>query len=106
MDSISAVDRSLVDVLATVAPIYNQNDMHRYRQDWSGTCGGQPVVVARPASTSEVAQLVAACHQVGQPITVQGGLTGLAGGAAPADGDVVISLERSEERRVGNECSA
>ncbi|NUZ07289.1 FAD-binding oxidoreductase [Piscinibacter koreensis] len=66
----------------------------RYLHDWSGLERGTPRVLHRPRSTEEVAAIVAACDRDGSKITVQGGLTGLAGGAVPADGDVVINLER------------
>lgn len=66
----------------------------RYLHDWSGLTRGTPQEVARPRDTAEVAQLVERCHAQRQKITVQGGLTGLAGGAVPGDGDVVLNLER------------
>ena len=66
----------------------------RYLTDWSGLARGTPSVVHRPRSTEEVAEIVRTCHDEGRRITVQGGMTGLAGGAVPADGDVVINLER------------
>ncbi len=84
----------LVEAFAASAPLYNQNDMERYQQDWSGIPGGIPLTVVRPTSTEEVARIAAACHQAGQRLTVQGGLTGMAGGAVPDGGDVVVSLER------------
>ncbi len=34
------------------------------------------------------------CHQYDQPVVVQGGLTGLAGGATPQNGEFAVSLER------------
>lgn len=66
----------------------------RFLSDWSGLRRGTPSELHRPRSTQEVADLVRACHARGRSVTVQGGLTGLAGGAVPADGDVVINLER------------
>ena len=36
---------------------------------------------------------MALCHQYDQPVVVQGGLTGLAGGATPQNGEFAISLE-------------
>lgn len=66
----------------------------RYLQDWSGMVGGQPAELHRPTSTGEVAAIVRRCAAERRSITVQGGLTGLAGGAVPAQGDVVINLER------------
>jgi len=54
---------------------------------------GTPLAVARPASTAEVAALVKACNEVGQPIVPAGGLTGLTQ-ATDAGGALVISLDR------------
>ncbi|HRO37103.1 FAD-binding oxidoreductase [Thauera sp.] len=85
---------ALENLLASHNPVYNPDDLKRYREDWSGICGGLPTAVVRPSSIEEIATIAAACHRLGVRITVQGGLTGLAGGAVPDDGDVVLSLER------------
>ena len=37
---------------------------------------------------------MALCHKHDQPVVIQGGLTGLAGGATPMSGEMAISLER------------
>jgi FAD/FMN-containing dehydrogenase len=66
----------------------------RFMKDWSGLPGGRPAEVHRPASTGEVAAIVRRCREEGRRITVQGGLTGVSGGAVPSDGDVVVNLER------------
>jgi len=66
----------------------------RFLSDWSGLHVGRPARVFRPTSTEEVAAIVRQCHQEKRRITVQGGLTGVAGGAVPSEGDVVINLER------------
>ncbi|NYT22623.1 FAD-binding oxidoreductase [Alcaligenaceae bacterium] len=66
----------------------------RFLSDWSGLQVGRPARVFRPTSTEEVAAIVRQCHQEKRRITVQGGLTGVAGGAVPSEGDVVINLER------------
>ena len=66
----------------------------RFLTDWSGLAVGRPAQVYRPATTGEVAAIVRRCHEEGRRITVQGGLTGVAGGAVPGEGDVVINLER------------
>jgi len=70
------------------------NIEERYLKDWSGLTRGVPCVVHRPVTTDEVAALVRHADQQGLKITIQGGLTGVAGGAVPADGDVVINMER------------
>jgi FAD/FMN-containing dehydrogenase len=66
----------------------------RYLKDWSGLPHGMPSELHRPTTTEEVAALVRRCRDEKRRITVQGGMTGLAGGAVPGDGDVVINLER------------
>lgn len=66
----------------------------RFLTDWSGMFVGRPREVHRPTSTQEVAAIVRRCRAEGLRITVQGGLTGVAGGAVPAQGDVVVNLER------------
>jgi FAD/FMN-containing dehydrogenase len=50
--------------------------------------------LVRPRTTAEVAAVLRACAAAAQPVTVQGGLTGLVRGAEPAPGDLVLSLER------------
>lgn len=69
----------------------------RFLSDWSGLSIGRPAVVLRPKSTAEVSAILKQCHTAGRRITVQGGLTGVAGGAVPDEGDVVINLERMNQ---------
>jgi len=66
----------------------------KYLTDWSGLARGTPAELQRPRDTAEVAEVVRRCNQQNPSITVQGGLTGLAGGAVPGEGDVVLNLER------------
>src|SRR5690606_23764453 len=65
----------------------------RYSSDASGLKAGTPLLVARPASVAQVAELVGLCATHNKKITIAGGGSGLAGGASPNEGDVVISLE-------------
>ncbi|MGE4372021.1 MAG: FAD-binding oxidoreductase [Xanthobacter sp.] len=70
-------------------------DMAGYSRDWLNRYGETPLGVARPASTREVAAIVAACHEAGVPVTPQGGNTSLCGGAVLGQpGGVLISLSR------------
>jgi FAD/FMN-containing dehydrogenase len=66
----------------------------RYRCDASAIDATFPVALLRPRRTEEVALALRLCHASGQPVVPQGGLTGLAGGATPRRGDIVLSLER------------
>src|SRR5690606_19826334 len=66
----------------------------RYGQDWSTAASCMPLAVLRPASTEEVSRIIALCSRHAQPVVVQGGLTGLSGGAVPRPGKIALSLER------------
>ncbi|MCS6931822.1 MAG: FAD-binding oxidoreductase [Acetobacteraceae bacterium] len=66
----------------------------RNRADWSGEAPAIPRALLLPRSTQEVSAALAICHAHGQPVCVQGGMTGLAGGATPAETEVALSLER------------
>ncbi|MBI4755196.1 MAG: FAD-binding oxidoreductase [Betaproteobacteria bacterium] len=71
-------------------------DMAPHQRDWRGRYVGRARCVVRPASTAEVAAVVACCSQAGVGMVPQGGNTGLCGGATPdASGrEVVVSLSR------------
>ncbi len=67
----------------------------RYLRDWAVAMpSGRPLALVRPKSTDEVSATLRICHDAGVPVVPQGGLTGLAGGATPSEGCVVLSLER------------
>ncbi|AXB80131.1 FAD-binding oxidoreductase [Novosphingobium sp. P6W] len=70
-----------------------QADGRRFA-DWSGVPSGDVLALVRPRSTEDLSRALAICHSAGQPVTVQGGLTGLAGGASALDGEIAVSLER------------
>ncbi|MCC6279407.1 MAG: FAD-binding protein [Saprospiraceae bacterium] len=53
-----------------------------------------PEAVALPGSTAEVSALMKICYRERIPVTVRGGGTGLAGGALPIEGGLVISMKR------------
>jgi glycolate oxidase subunit GlcD len=61
--------------------------------DISGLPGKADAVVL-PATAEEVAQVVAWCYEHDVPITPRGGGTGVAGGAVPLDGGIVLALDR------------
>jgi glycolate oxidase len=53
-----------------------------------------PEAVAEPANTAEVSALMQVCYANRIPVTIRGGGTGLAGGALPIFGGLVISMRR------------
>jgi FAD/FMN-containing dehydrogenase len=72
----------------------DSSDLGRHASDWSGLAGAVPRALIRPRTTENVSAAIRLCAAVGQPLVVQGGLTGLAGGAASREGEVALSLER------------
>jgi glycolate oxidase len=53
-----------------------------------------PEAVAIPGSTAEVSALMKICYRERIPVTVRGGGSGLAGGALPVYGGLLISMQR------------
>ena len=66
----------------------------KYAVDWSAENAYQPTMVVRPTRVEDISSLLAYCNTNDLPVVTQGGLTGLAGGATPQQGEVVLSLER------------
>lgn len=66
----------------------------RYYQDWMADRAIEPVLLLRPESTQQLAEIMAACHAAGQPVSPQGGMTGLVSAAAPMKGEVAICFDR------------
>ena len=69
------------------------SELGLYRRDAS-SIEGAAGVVCFPTSTAEVAATVRLCHDARQPFVARGSGTGLAGGATPLDGAVVIVLTK------------
>jgi FAD/FMN-containing dehydrogenase len=61
-------------------------------EDWRGRHGHSPLLL-KPASTDDVAAILAICYETRTPIVPQGGNTGVAGGQM-AQGEVLLSLKR------------
>ena len=69
-------------------------------RDWSDERGGTPLALVTPRDTDAVAAVMRLCHDYDTPVVPQGGRTGLAGGAVPSQGAVLLSLaglDRIEE---------
>lgn len=94
---VSDLQRTLGDIVGTAHVLTDADVRAPYEVDWTGRWRGQASMVVRPGDTAEVAAVVRACAQADAPITVQGGNTGLAGGAVPSTGAVVVVLTRLTE---------
>jgi FAD/FMN-containing dehydrogenase len=66
----------------------------RHRGDWHVRApDAAPLALTLPRSTEQVSAILSICHRHHVPVVPQGGLTGLAGGAVPIHGSVLLSLE-------------
>ncbi|MFN3844358.1 MAG: FAD-binding oxidoreductase [Paracoccaceae bacterium] len=70
----------------------------RFANDWTGKYSGQPVAVARPANTDEVAACLRIAAEYGVAVVPVSGNTGLVGGTFTIGG-LLISLERMNRIR-------
>jgi FAD/FMN-containing dehydrogenase len=71
-------------------------DTAPYYRDWRRQFGAPAECVVRPASTTEVAGVMALCAREGIAVVPQGGNTSLAGGSVPTGvrREIVLSLSR------------
>jgi FAD/FMN-containing dehydrogenase len=70
-------------------------DSQPWQRDWLDKYGEQPIGVAIPKSTAEVADVIHLCHIQGVPVVPQGGNTGLVGaGVLGKPEGVILSLSR------------
>ena len=93
-DSAAPVVAALKQELGETEILTGDQISAKYLKDWSDERSGTPLALVRPRNTQQVAQVLRICHAHGQAVTPQGGLTGLAGGAVPGQGSVVLSMER------------
>jgi FAD/FMN-containing dehydrogenase len=99
---VSSIDplRTSIDALRTLVGephvLTSANDKAPYLLDWRRRYHAQAQAVVLPASTAEVARVVAWCAETRTPVVPQGGNTGLVGGASPDESGraIVLSLKR------------
>ena len=91
-----------MDILARLEECLDARDImrggdipQRNRKDWSDWMpAGRPLAVVTPRTTEQVATILRQCNACAQPVVIQGGMTGLVGGASPQANEIALSLER------------
>ncbi|TYR33263.1 FAD-binding oxidoreductase [Mesorhizobium microcysteis] len=68
--------------------------------------GTRPLALLRPRNAAELSSILSVASQTRQSIVIQGGRTGLAGGARPREGEVAVSLERLRALSLVDEANA
>jgi FAD/FMN-containing dehydrogenase len=70
-----------------------------YIRELRGRWGGEPSMVAAPATAEEAAALLRVCADARTPVTPQGGNTGLVGGQVPIGGEILVLMRRMRRIR-------
>jgi len=94
MKNINSTIKELSEALDGDSLLLGQGISLKYSADWSETTPCSPIAVVKPKTIEDLSTVLATCHANDQSIVVQGGLTGLAGGATPRSNEIAISLER------------
>ncbi|MCG8415061.1 MAG: FAD-binding oxidoreductase [Pseudomonadales bacterium] len=95
------MDHSLLEQLKQIVGdggYRDQTDVDpRNYNDWMGARAVAPVLLLRPGNTDQISQILKACHEAGQPIAPQGGMTGLVSAAAPLEGEIALCFDRMKQ---------
>ena len=89
------------DIVGAAHVLTAAADTKPYLTDWRKQYSGPAECVVRPASTEEVAEVVALCAREGLAVVPQGGNTGLVGGSVPTGTrrEIVLALGRMNRIR-------
>jgi len=85
--------QSLIDEFGADAVIAGKQLAARATSYWDSSPIAAKALL-RPTSTEQVSQAMRMCAEQKQTVVVQGGLTGVVGGAVSTSDDIIISLER------------
>lgn len=86
--------RALAGVLDASGLLRGEAIGPAYSDDISRERCGTPWLVLRPATTAQVSECLRLCHEFGQALVPQGGMTGLVSAGTPADGEIALSTQR------------
>ena len=86
----------LVELLGAARVHTHPIDRRIFAKD-AGVSVGDPAIIVLPETTEEVAAAVRVAAVAAMPVVARGAGTGLAGGAVPAPGSIVVVLTRMNE---------
>ena len=90
----AALVERLQEVLPADAVITDAAETRAYECDALTAYKCPPLAVILPASTQEVSEALAICHEMGVPVVPRGSGTSLAGGALPTADSVILGVAR------------
>ena len=85
---------SIISIVGEDAIVTQHADLEKYSHDETEDLSYYPEVVVKPHTTEEISDLLKICNEHMIPVTPRGAGTGLAGGALPVLGGLLISMER------------
>lgn len=99
--AINSVIVGAKDLLGPRGIVEDASDIAPWLTDWRGRFHGEAAAIFEPASTADVAAIVALCARYRVPLVPQGGNTSMVGGATPPpDGSaLILSLRRMNQIR-------
>ncbi|MCH2043026.1 MAG: FAD-binding protein [Saprospiraceae bacterium] len=93
-------DQQINDFIQMIGAEYVHHSSEKknvYGKDHTEDLFYAPDLILRPQTTEEIIQIMKYCHQQNIPVTPRGAGTGLAGGALPICGGVLLSMERFDK---------
>jgi FAD/FMN-containing dehydrogenase len=95
------ISKRLGDIVGAAHVLTDPNDTRPYFTDWRRQYSATGECVVRPASTDEVARVVALCAEEDVAVVPPGGNTGLCGGSVPTGSrrEIVLALGRMNRVR-------
>jgi FAD/FMN-containing dehydrogenase len=81
-------------LLAASRVLTDEQSLQFYGRDWLKDFPPAPGLVLLPESIAEIREIIRVCAKEKIAVVPSGGRTGLSGGAAATQGEVVVSLER------------
>jgi glycolate oxidase len=91
-----SVQARLADIVGGENLLLSPEQKEAYAHDEVAELWHEPEAVARVRSTEQVSQIMKLAQEQGFPVTPRGGGQGLSGGAVPALGGLVLSLEKMD----------
>jgi glycolate oxidase len=89
-----SIFEQLIEIVGTSYCFEGQNCESKYGSDETEDFHFAPQWVVKPGNTEEVSAILKLANQYKIPVTTRGGGTGLAGGALPIHGGIVLTMER------------
>ncbi|KVQ51671.1 FAD-linked oxidase [Burkholderia territorii] len=85
---------TLESTLGDTSVVLDTSVASAHAGDWSEAPHCTPGIVVFPRTPQQVAATLEICSRFSRRAVVQGGLTGLAGGATPREGEIALSLSK------------